>query len=292
MSEVVDLLDWRASRLGEPPVVVALRHTAAARRAQERIDADTQRSEAQAAMRALWKHTGDKPGNAIAYARAVELHVDADLNDKLLPQARATAEAGLQHIRRTARKSMAEVVTRRAVLTVRELRGSADEVIHDFARWGHHELVEARGGRVPLERLRYLQHVLTCAKRCRPDLDVMPFVRMALKDGLKVAREIEGTVHDPHVACFYHVAGYSQMRFGLDRDRAADLLTRSLERRPDTPRDLATRGMGEAELLLAVGDRDEAIVRFDATVKALFPLLPRHELSARETLALRGLLAA
>jgi hypothetical protein len=291
MSNVINLQDWIERTRGElpsGPLARAIEHLMAARCAREGLDATGLRKESDRAAELLRDRTGDDIHIAVAYARAVELAVEAELNDDRLDRAAAAAEPAFKHVRATAKNSVAEVMMRRVVLTVRELSGAPDQAIRTFASYA----AVPELSKEPLERLRYLQHVLTCAKRCRQQLDVVPFVKMALNEGMEIARSLEDGEYRPHVACFLHVAGYTNVRFELDADLAVELLTDSLEWRPDTPRDRATRGMGEAERLLAQGDRAAAIEGFDRTLTALAGTLPRHHRSGREMLRVRRLVAA
>jgi hypothetical protein len=291
MSKVVRIDEYTARTRRETPgesLERAIRHLRAARGMREAIDGDGLRREAALAAELVRAHTEKDHQYAIAYAKAIELAVEAELNDDRLQQARQIVRPAVKHIRATAKNTHAEVTLRRVALTVRELSGEAETVIATFASYAAvTELAQE-----PLERLRYLQRVLTCAKRCPQRLKAMPYVEMALREGMELARSLEGGEYRGHVACFLHVAGYMNVRFEIDPALGAALLTESLESRPDTPRDRATRGMGEAERMLALGDRDAAIERFDQTLAGLARQLPRHHRSGREMLRARGLVAA
>src|SRR5215207_7077882 len=152
MSNVIDLQEWIERTRGEQPggpLAQAIEHLRAARHARDELDGVGLRRESHLAAVLLRERTVDDQHVAAAFARAIELAVDAELNDDRLDDAIAIADPAFKHIRSTAKNGVAEVMLRRVVLTVRELSGSAEQAIRTFASYAAVEELSKE----PLERL-------------------------------------------------------------------------------------------------------------------------------------------
>lgn len=260
----------------------------AARAARDQLDSATQRERARAVQDAVI-HRSEASSLRI-FAAAVELEVDALCNDDRTSEACDRAKAAQKHVKRKRGDDHAWNVVRRVHLTAKELDGQLDDAMRGFYALNLRHR-EPRTREQQLERLRVLRHVLSCAKGMPDDESTRRFVAKATEDGGRLAEELADDF-PADVACFLHVAGYTEMRRlgrGGDADRAVELLERSLASRPDTLRDRQSRGMGEGERLLALGERERAIELFARTVKGFAGLLPRHHDSGWRMLFERGL---
>jgi len=173
-----------------------------------------------------------------------------------------------------------------------ELDGNPDEAM----RWltaTHKRLAQESGfGDASIDALHILRGVLSAAKRDGSRV-AQHFADLARRDGDRLIDKVAEAAPAAAATYLHRAALERRIRGGPAAcAEALDLLEASLPLRPNTPRDLQSRGMATGEVAVLSGARDAGARIMSQTVVAFKGVLPRHYESALQQLCERELFVA
>jgi hypothetical protein len=178
-----------------------------------------------------------------------------------------------------------------------EYNGDPDDAIHRLLALHMTLSKTPEIGASPLDSLLILRGLLSSAKRDGSST-ARRYADRARQQGDAILAKLEAADSSATVAVavasYCHRAAIERRaRQGASaRGEAIELFERSLSLRPNTPRDLRSRGMAVGDLHVLRGDRKEGARILTATVAGFEDVLPRHFDSARAQLIERDLLIA
>jgi hypothetical protein len=176
-----------------------------------------------------------------------------------------------------------------------ELNGDPDDAIHRLMALHKRLSKNPEIGGGPADSLLILRGLLSSAKRDGSHI-ARVFADRARQEGDAILAKIEGAGPrlDAAAASYAHRAAAERRTrdSASARQEAIELFDYSLPQRPNTPRDLLSRGMPIGDLHVLRGDTEEGARILTATVEGFEDVLPRHFDSARAQLIERDLLRA
>lgn len=179
-----------------------------------------------------------------------------------------------------------------------EYNGDPDDAIHRLLALHLTLSKTPEIGAGPLDSLLILRGLLSSAKR-DGSYTARRYADRARQQGDAILAKLEAAGDSSAtaaaaVASYCHRAAIERRaRSGASaREEAIELFERSLSLRPNTPRDLRSRGMAVGDLHVLRGERKEGARILTATVAGFEDVLPRHFDSARTQLIERDLLLA
>lgn len=270
-----------------------------AREAPLSLDSDLQLQRATLVMGRLAQPRSER--ERVMLIDALEFSTDALCNKGRTAQARQLAQDTFDLLR-SSEDGPASLVSRpqtlagyravRVLASTIELDGDPDRAM----RWlsGIHKRLfyESGLGDIRIDAIRILRGVLSAAKR-DGSRAARHFAAQARVQGDRIIDEV-AKIDPPTAAGYLHRAGLERrtQKGAQAHDEALTMLEASMPLRPDTPRDLRSRGMATGEIAVLSGELEEGARIMTETANAFAGVLPRHADSALKQLGERDLLRA